>query len=276
MKKMVCLVLTALMLLGGAMAEPAWMTEGEVLWLDLNGDGTQEGLVWFTSALNEYDEMITVLVQTPQGDLQWSVPVYGAQVCAMDSDGDGMTEIFVSGDEMSDDYVTYCLQFDGVGMRQLSFADGNRGTNSGGYYDYGYGRLVRAENGIIELCGSQDILGTYMASRVMALQDGRFEFVDDGVWRIEVDTERFSFGHLLPVRDIPVTFFGEDGEEDGILHAGEKVLISGGDKVSMAYFVTEDGRAGYFRIAPDTVNGWGSLINGIPEAELFAYVPYAD
>lgn len=283
MKKVFCLILVMLALTGVVLAEGtdeaiAWLNPNETVQIDLTGDGVQESLFWYTSALNEYDEQVNVVVQTPNSQLQWEMPMYCAQVCAVDLDGDGLMEIFVSGDMMSDDYVTYCLQYDGDGMCQLNFEDGNRGDNDGGFYDSGYGKLVRIGNNIIELCGSQDILGTYMASRVLSLRDGRFEFVDDGVWRIDVNPERFEweYAHLLPVQDIPVTFFEEEGEVDGILRAGEKVLISGGDKIAVAYFVTEDGRFGYFLIAPDTVNGWGSLINGIPEYELFEYIPYAD
>lgn len=278
MKKVFCWILVLAAMTCGALAEVNWMDENTVIELDLNGDGTMEGLSWKTSVVNEYDETVEVVVKTANGEVRWGVPLYSAQVCALDLDGDGMTEIFVSGDEMSDDYVTYCLQFDGTGMMQLSFADINRGENSEAYYDFGYGRLVRAENGIVELEGSQDFLGTYMATRVLGLQDGRFESVDDGVWRVEVDPERFEweYAHLVAAQDIPATFFGEEGEEDGILRAGEKLLISGSDKIAVAYFQTEDGRFGFFQIAPDTVNGWGLTINGISESELFEYIPYAD
>lgn len=278
MKKLSCLVLILMLLLCGAMAEPEWMVDGAAVQLDLNGDGVQEELSYKTYAINEYDEAVEISVKSASGEVRWGVPLYSVQVCALDADGDGMMEIFVSGDQMSDDYITYCLRYDGIGMMQLDFADINRGENSDGYYDYGYGRLIRAEDGIIELEGSQDFLGTYMATRVLALQDGRFEVVDDGVWRVNVDMERFEweYAHLLAAQDIPVTFFGNEGEEDGILRAGEKALITGSDKIAVAYFVTEDGRTGFFRIAPDTVNGWGSLVNGIPEAEAFEYVPYAD
>ena len=278
MKKAFGLMVAMMLLFCTAMAEPVWMENGAAVQLDLNGDGVTEELNWKISVVNEYDEAVEIAIRTANGELRWGVPLYGAQVCAMDLDGDGMMEIFVSGDQMSDDYITYCLQFDGVGMMQLSFADVNRGENTGGYYDYGYGRLVRAENGIIELEGSQDFLGTYMATRVLGLQDGRFESVDDGVWRVNVDPERFEweYAHLVAAQDIPVTFFGEEGEEDGVLYAGEKVLISGSDKIAVAYFQTEDGRYGFFDIRPDTASGWGLTINGISESELFENIPYAD
>lgn len=278
MKKMFCIAMALMLLACGAMAETEWLNEEQPVQLDLNGDGVQEELVWKTDAINEYEEAVEVIVKNANGEMRWGVPMYGMQVCATDLDGDGMTEIFVCGDMMSNDYVTYCLQYDGIGMMQLQFADVNRGTNDGMYYDYGYGRIVRIGDNIIELEGSQDFLGTYFASRVLSLQDGRFESVDDGVWRTtaENDQESWEYRALLPVQDIPVTFFGEDGEEDGILFAGEKVLITGSDKIAVAYFITQDGRAGYFRIAPDTVNGWGLMINGVSEEELFEYIPYAD
>ena len=39
---------------------------------------------------------------------------------------------------------------------------------------------------------------------------------------------------------------------------------------------TEDGREGFFSIAPDAERGWGMKVNGVSEEELFEMVPYAD
>ena len=44
----------------------------------------------------------------------------------------------------------------------------------------------------------------------------------------------------------------------------------------MLWFVTEDGRTGYFGIEPNEEQGWGYLVEGMSEDELFEMVPYAD
>ena len=41
-------------------------------------------------------------------------------------------------------------------------------------------------------------------------------------------------------------------------------------------FITRDGRAGTLQISDNFEKGWGILVAGIPEEDLFEFVPYAD
>lgn len=284
MKKVLAMILALLMLMGGALAESEWMIEctaledGVTVETDLDGDGSAESVVWYTTAVDEYDEMSTVLVMTGEGQPMWSALMHSVEAWICDVDSDGQKEIIVSGDQMSDDYMTYCLRYAGGELEPLLFADVNRGENFGGYFDYGYGRVTAAYDNVLRLTGSQDTLGTYMAARFFTLKDGVFELSDDGLWHVEMsadDAELWEYRALTAVQEIPAIFVDNGAETEGTVRPGERVCITAFDKVSVAHFVTEDGRTGRFSIAPDEVN-WGWTIGGIPESELFEYVPYAD
>lgn len=251
----------------------------ETVTCDLDGDGADELLVWGVMADEEmYTEEVILEVENADGMIMWTQSLYSARVYVCDIDMDGVTEIFVSGDFMSDDYATYCLHYTADGFVELPFADANRGENTDDYYECGYGMITSMAEGQLVLNGSQDVLGTYFGSRVFGLQNGVFELVDDGLWRFDWDVndpEVWQYVSLNPLMNIAATFFGDEGEYEGVISAGERFLITASDKVSIVYFALEDGRTGYFRIEPDAEN-WGSLVNGVPESIVFEYVPYAD
>ena len=99
---------------------------------------------------------------------------------AADLDGDGLMEIMVSGDFYSDDYVTYCFNYTDIGgLMPLWFTGIDRGGYREAYTYDGYGRITGINDDIITLTGSQDILGTWMASRDFLFWKGRFELIED-------------------------------------------------------------------------------------------------
>lgn len=286
MKKVMAMVLALLMLMSGAMVQaqaiynPVALEEGSAFSVDLDGDGVNETVTFVTRMLDEYDEEAIITVKTTSGKtVEWhSGMLYGAQVWVTDIDSNTLKEIFVSGDQMSDDYITYCLNFTGELLDPLMFADVNRGENTGEYFEYGYGMVTAINGSEITLTGSQDMLGTWMAERRFSLIDGLLEIVDDGYWVNtfdQNDPEVWEYRSLNPVQAIPVTFIKNYTEVPGMLQPGERILLTHFDKVADAFFITEDGREGYLTARPDSDN-WGWKINGTHETELFEYVPYAD
>lgn len=254
------------------------LVPGESAVLDLNGDGTEESIM-LEVAYDEETCMETATLSVDADEIWsrvWSC-VFDAYIA--DVDGDGVYEIFMTGDEASSDYTTCCLQYTGDGCMAVLFADANRGENTGEYLDYGYGMVAGMADGIVTLCGSQDVLGTYFGSRQFALADGRFEFADDGLWQFPRDFEDpelwESYSVLTATAEIPATFITDGLDNAGVIAPGEKLVITASDKSSVAYFTMQDGRIGYLGIAPN-VESWGSLVNGVPEEEIFESVPYAD
>jgi len=152
----------------------------------------------------------------------------------------------------------------------------NRGEAEEGYCDNGYGMVTAVDGDSIILTGSQDVLGTWMASRTFSLQNGQFETADDGYFRmldITADAEIWEYFCLIPTVEIAAKF--SDGSEGKIM-PGEKFVVTMSDRTSTVHFETQDGKTGSFEIAPNDEYGWGSLIGGVSEDECFEYVPYAD
>lgn len=284
MKKMLALILMILMLTVCAQAENVGtvypQADAETM-VDLDGDGVQEILTWRNVEISEYDQIAEIRVRNDGGEeIGWgSELLYGVQVALADVDSDGLVEIFVTGDEMSDDYATYCLHYSTEALTPVLFADAGRGDNTDEYYDRGYGLLTQVSGSEIVLTGSQDMLGTWMAERRYGLVDGVMELVDDGYWFCNVDVndpEAWEYRSLNPVQEIPVTFVEDYEMTDGALQPGERILLTRFDKIADAFFVTEDGRSGYLTAQPDEESGYGWVINNIPESELFETIPYAD
>lgn len=285
MKKLLAILTAILMLASAATAEKmeaafagVQIPLGEKTEVDLNGDGLQEEVLLQMEWPEGWEELV-LYVFDPDGNVQ-STTMYFVRMTgafAADLDGDGMLELMVSGDLASDDYYTYAYHYSADNsLEQLSFANVERGDVVEGYSDCGYGMVTKVDGEEITLVGSQDVLGTWMCSRIFSLKDGRFETVDDGLWHmidLTDDEDTWEYRSLVPTKEIKVHF--EDGS-DGAIEAGEAFLVTASDKVSKVYFETRDGKCGSFEIAPDKENGWGSLIDGENEEAYFEFVPYAD
>lgn len=260
-------------------AGPEPLARGAVLTVDLDGDGTDETVSW-DLAPGEYDLCLTLTVTGANGVSQ-AYPTDIIQVTAVyvcDLDGDAAQEILLTGDVMSDDYYTWCLCWADGALREVLFPDSNRGESAEGYFKYGYGEITAIDDNRITLTGSQDMLGTWFASRTLTLTPYyRFEFDDDGLWTRDLegpeDADRWGYGALTVKTALPYT---DDQGRTGTLEPGAQLMIYATDKREIARFVTRDGVYGTFSIGPDYGQGWGWCIGGIPEADCFELVPYAD
>jgi len=178
-------------------------------------------------------------------------------------------------DFYSDDYCTYAFNYSAEGgLKTLNFKNVNRGEAEEGYCDNGYGMVTAVDGDSIILTGSQDVLGTWMASRTFSLQNGQFETADDGYFRmldITADAEIWEYFCLIPTVEIAAKF--SDGSEGKIM-PGEKFVVTMSDRTSTVHFETQDGKTGSFEIAPNDEYGWGSLIGGVSEDECFEYCAY--
>lgn len=287
MKRAIILLLTLCLMLAAlpALAEnanPAALAEGKYLAIDLDSDGVSETIHW-DMVPGEYDENLTLTVTFPGGgetsyttDIIWAGEVY-----VIDLDEDGVTEILASGDVMSDDYYTWCLRLRDGELYEVLFPDSGRGDNGDGYYKYGYGRITAVENGfnLLNLTGSQDVLGTWFATRTLTLTPySRFEFHDAGLWfrnlgDADID-DTWQYAALTVTAKLDYTNLR--GEPAGTLEPGDRILVISTDKESFVRFVTPDGYEGVLAISPDYEWGYGWLVNGLAEADCFESLPYAD
>lgn len=285
MKRAFAMLLALAAMLTPALAEQApalegQLAEGETLRIDLDGDGAAEAVSWTMTPADYGDNHLTLTVQPESGkalvydtDIVWSQAVF-----VLDLDGDGTVELLLSGDVMSDDYYTACVRYDGSALYEVLFPDSRRGDSGSGYFRQGYGRVTAIEDGRLTLSGSQDVLGTWFATRQVRLSPyDRFEFDDDGLWTRDAqnleDADLWQYAALTA--KVELTYTAPDGSE-ATLPAGEKLLVVASDKRETARFITPDGLAGALDISPDDDRGWGWMVNGMGEEACFEYVPYAD
>ncbi len=285
MKRVFALLLALAAMLTPALAEEeptiaGQLAQGETLQIDLDGDGAAETVRWAVETTEYGVDCLTLTVQPKEGkalvyatDIVWKPEAF-----ALDLDGDGAVELLLSGDVMSDDYYTACVRYDGSALYEVLFPDSNRGDSGSGYFRQGYGRVIAIEDGRLTLSGSQDVLGTWFATRQVRLSPyDRFEFDDDGLWTRDMvdldDAELWEYAALTA--KIELTYTAPDGSE-ATLPAGEKLLVIASDKQETAHFTTPDGLIGALSISPDYDRGWGWMVNGVGEADCFEYVPYAD
>ena len=285
MKRAFAMLLALAAMLTPALAEekPALegqLAEGETVQIDLDGDGEAESVRWAVETTEQGVDCLTVTVQPGAGkalvyatDIVWKPEAF-----ALDLDGDGAVELLLSGDVMSDDYYTACLRYDGSTLYEVLFPDSNRGNSGSGYFKQGYGRITAIENGRLTLSGSQDVLGTWFATRQVRLSPhDRFEFDDDGLWVRDPmdmdDADLWKYAALTA--KVELTYTAPDGSE-ATLPAGEKLLIVASDKKDTAHFTTPNGLIGALDISPDYDHVWGWKVNGVSESDCFENLLYAD
>lgn len=284
MKKFLSCFIALMLVMGCACAEitvpekAVLLPMNEKLEIDLDNDGEAEKVQLRMEGVED-EAYLRIIIEGTDGAMNiYDTWIMRPEDCiAIDMNDDGIMEILLSGDLQSDDFCTWCLNYNlEYGIQVLTFADANRGTNTGEYLDAGYGKIIALNNNSLILRGSQDVLGTWMADRSFVLADGVFEFEDDGIWIMQDMTDdEFTWDYfcLTPIKEVPVTF--EDGSE-GTLSAGEKFVITFSDKVSIAGFVTQEGKKGSIDLTENTEEGWGHMIAGVPDYEYFEYIPYAD
>lgn len=290
MKRIMALLLMLCLLAGvPALAEavgntPLEIAAGEVLAIDLDGDGTDENVTWAMEP-GEYDDTLTLTVAAEDGSEQRYATdiLWGESVYVVDIDSDGAQEILLTGDVMSDDYCTWCLRWDGAALYELLFPDGERGENGEGYYKQGYGLVDAIGDNLLSLSGSQDVLGTWFATRTLKLTPyDRFEFNDAGLWMRSLDDyegaddDLWEYAALTVTQSLPYADEHHHDRQAGTLEPGDRILIYASDKKEVAYFASQDGASGALSISPNYEQGWGWLVDGIPEEECFENVPYAD
>ena len=290
MKRILAVTLFLMILISGlsAPAEEAAplsgssLPEGVTAAADLDNDGRSEKVSWAMVAEGDYDAELTLTVQPSDGDaLTYRTYILSfGSVYIVDLDGDGRLEVLITGDEMSDDYITLCLHYADGALHEVLFPDCSRGENGSGYYKWGYGLITGITGNMVVLEGSQDVLGTWMATRLVTLTPyERFEFCDNGLWEMKV-SDPAEIDELWQYRALtvstPIAYKGAGGNASGTLQKGERILVYASDKENRAWFITKSGTRGVLNISEDYAQGWGWVVDGKPEAECFEYLPYAD
>ena len=240
---------------------PAEVFDKVPLEYDIDGDGERE-TIDLRHTSTESSSQWEVLVDGEP--LPGALNIWGeCELWMGDPDGDGVTEIFLSGDQGSDDYATRGWRGD-TGRMILFTGDDRYGRDPGECTETIDGRIVFSGWAPVLECWNYR-LGTYYAVRAMDLgEDGILAPMAESRWEYRCND------HWLTVtRNLPVTM---DEVGRAVLVPGTRLLLTSveGDIVR---FVTEEGETGC--IVTEFVYGSGWFIDGVKEDEYFEFLPYA-
>jgi len=172
---------------------------------------------------------------------------------------DGYTELIVTGDCGSDDYVTFIYRVQNGELKPASLGGCALGI-------YGDGTLL--------VDGCVDVLGTYGARCEWAMEPNAFNFERSSVYARVMDDEAWEYLALTVKKDgLPVRSAADGAALT--LPAGTKLLMVMTDGESEAALVDEAGNYYLVSVAENETDGWGWMIDGTGENEWFENVPYA-
>lgn len=214
---------------------------------------------------------------------------------AYDIDADGRTELFISGDFMSDDYVSYVIRYNGSELElaaneydEVDIEEEEAAQAAADELPYVeeavsfYGNIQSVGEGIIKVSQAIDMLGSHMGETYYVMDSSDFRFIKqpDAAWTINVDTssdEAWEYTAITTAAEFPVRMDGTT--EDATLPIGTSIIIteiSGGGESYTCRFITRGGEEGTISLLYiNTETEWGVYINGIAEADCFEYLPYA-
>lgn len=279
MNRLIAVLLALTLIMSFAVAEEygamADIAAGECVF-DLNGDGKDENInVFYQYSEEDFEDTLCVRVTDIDGvtaEFQTSI-LYDEKALIADIDADdGMLDVLVSGDVMSEDFITYCLRYDGHALKPLQFQ-----YAAGELYVTGPGEIGKVLGEILVLSDWEDVLGTWWGSAPYILNDTRDTFIKqpEAMWTFTYDDEQWEDRSLEVATMLPVTLMLNDVETSSTLKPGEKLLVTASDMQTIVHFMLQDGTTGYFPITADTERGWGLTIYGTSEDDWFEYLPYA-
>ena len=246
----------------------------DVFTLDLDGDGALETLRADAEYSQEAGTQLVSLSVWTEGvrrDLYTCELLDSATLWLVRLDDTGRVYIFLCGDEMSDDYVTRCLYWNGTSLQIIPFIAPKPFTSGVAFG----GCIESIQNGVITLSSTRDYFGTWFATLPFSLTNGILSFDTNAIWKLQIDlssAETWEYRSLKTLCELPASLYGVESA----LPAGTVLLPTAiDDENNRVYFVTASGNQGYFTCT-DTKNGWGHSINGIDEDECFETLLYAD
>lgn len=270
MKMLLCTVMSVLLLacvLPACGEEIEWdvksvQTPYEV---DLDGDGELE-TVAVMDVLHE-DGEACMGIEVKKGGKRVHVEtdiIVQEALYLVDLDCDGLPELLFTGDECSDDYVTYCWKFIDGKLITIPFETGDKLD----------GGVMTAHMGGFECFSTVNALGTYTGFRDLYFDGAMLAYVQDD-WLIGTDSYT---PELVLKQDIYVlTGMGDEGDfgEETLLEAGTHIFLDCTDGRTWVSFRAENGEEGIILLEE---NDWGSPtnVNGMPEEEVFEGIEYAD
>lgn len=270
MKTLLCVMLAEVLLVCGMTVCADTLPGGEVsspAEADLDGDGVTETVSVMDILYEDGESVIGIEVKKGGRRVHAATEIrVQEKLYLSDVDGDGLPEILLTGDECSDDYITYCWRFRDGALVAVPFETGE-------VLDAG---LMAVSPYGLKVFGTVNALGTYTGYRELVYVSGTLVF-DGDAWSLS--TAEYDYTPvLLTKQDVyAVATVSDEGDfgEEYLLPAGTTVYLTETDGQSWVSFTAETGVRGVFLLDEDE---WGShtYVNGMPEEEVFEGIEYAD
>lgn len=180
--------------------------------------------------------------------------------------GDGYTELYVTGDKASDDYVTFIYRVHNGEVKKAFIT----GTVQNVYGNGG----ISVET-TIDILGTHDATCDFMLSTGDSGDDFAFARSSDYTVVYQNFSEAWDYFALKLSRDGLKLTMGDGSAAEG--RKGEKFLIMGTDMQSYADLMAEDGTTSKINIqaSEDEYDYLTWKIDGVPESEWFEELAYA-
>lgn len=231
---------------------------------DLDGDSANETIEFAKKQVpDESDMQYAVRVTDGGNTAEYQTQIVSdVHLWLADIDYDGKQELLISGNVMSDDYVIWCLKYEGGKLVTVPFSgtDGEKQSETADCWIESIGK-----DGII-LGSAQYVLGTYGGLREFEYSGGSLHPVEGSVWSFSKNGT-----WLTTVADVPATY--DDGQKTAI-PAGSSILLTSTDGASWVRFADKNGASGSISI--EKRDGyWGWYIGDNTEETYFESLPYA-
>lgn len=247
---------------------------GEMLELDVDGDGTEEQ-IWFTTEWSDetYDSTMmfhrTEGIENPDAETVFEVKdIYGS-----------FTDAYLMYTETQEPYLYVEFLSDNdwrhleiIELADFETADGF--SHKGSVGNAVYGNFI-SDSSAFPLYTRLDILGTYTVEKTYAISQNGMPVSEDPLYKIVDRSDDWEYA-LKAEREIPVQMHvdGSDEKVEEILPKGTKFKARKTDGESMVEMELEDGRR--CDILVEMKSGeYLYSIGGVSEYEYFNNLPYA-
>lgn len=242
--------------------------------LDLDGDGTIDT----AHARLFYDENgmenFAVTFETAYGSTgEATLPLssYAAGFSFLKPNGSDNVYVFVTGDECSSDFVTYCFYVDKGRMKSAVFFPGDP-------FEAGLGmpgQLTGIEDEVITIEPILDILGTRAYKVLLTIANGVIAPFGDAAYASNydlADSEIWQYASLKTKRSVPCFINGNAFTLD----PETEIIVTWLNVLDQEIgFTTKNGLNGYFEYTDALNHDWGVDVCGVYEEDAFHYIPYA-
>lgn len=250
-------------------APPENPADAETLWLemdaskpfsyDLDGDGVAE--------------TVSIVVDEVAYITDIAITRDGTQLCADQIDaglsfiscyigntiiGDGYLELYLTGDAASDDYETFVYRLTERGLQRAEMLNGKVLSASG--------------DGLIQFDVPADMMGTYEATCFYRMDASMLLSLASDYTIVPYEKQYRTLTLKKDGLTAQNVLTGAVAEK---LPAGTELYLKQTDLNGYALLGTPDGGEYRVVITQNTEEGWGWLIDGVPESEWFGEVPYA-